>query len=100
MLEIVSSRSYWWGVPTVQAKNRKVREEMLLRKRLTLFVIVLVAVSLWGGSGLQPRIAHALTAIPMENNGLAKTPFMGWSTWHYIGTNPTEANVEAQARAE
>ena len=24
--------------------------------------------------------------------------FMGWSTWNFIGSHPTEANVEAQAQ--
>jgi hypothetical protein len=34
-----------------------------------------------------------------ENNGLARTPPMGWSSWSFIRKNPTEANIEAQAAA-
>jgi len=32
-------------------------------------------------------------------NGVGLTPLMGWSTWNYIGGDPTRANVEAQAAA-
>jgi alpha-galactosidase len=66
---------------------------MRVRKGLVFFFILLAAVSLWrvGGPSIQ---THA------ESNGLVPTPFMGWSTWSYVGKNPTEANVEAQARAE
>jgi alpha-galactosidase len=34
-----------------------------------------------------------------ENNGLALTPLLGWSSWSFIRTNPTEAKIEAQADA-
>jgi alpha-galactosidase len=45
--------------------------------------------------GVMPgaQIAHA------EDNGVGLTPLMGWSTWNFIGRDPTAANVEAQARA-
>ncbi len=33
------------------------------------------------------------------HNGVGLTPLMGWSTWNYIGGDPTRANVEAQAAA-
>ncbi len=28
-----------------------------------------------------------------EDNGVSLTPLMGWSTWNYIGRDPTAANV-------
>jgi alpha-galactosidase len=34
-----------------------------------------------------------------ENNGLATTPLMGWSSWSFIRRAPTAANIEAQAQA-
>jgi alpha-galactosidase len=34
-----------------------------------------------------------------EDNGVGLTPLMGWSTWNFIGRDPTAANVEAQALA-
>jgi len=40
-----------------------------------------------------PEMTHS------ANASLPGAPFMGWSTWNFIGHNPTEANVEAQARA-
>jgi hypothetical protein len=55
-------------------------------------------------------VAMALAAIPLavggaaapaaaESNGVAATPPMGWSSWSYIRSSPTEANIEAQAKA-
>ena len=73
---------------------------MLLKKSRTLFFLFLLAAALWGISGFQAHSAHASSALPLENNGLAQTPFMGWSTWDYVGSNPTEARVEAQAQIE
>jgi alpha-galactosidase len=63
------------------------------KKRGIFFFMLLLAVSLW-------RISSPLAQTHAENNGLVPTPFMGWSTWSYVGKNPTEANVEAQARVE
>lgn len=76
-------------------------EAMLLSKRgVSLLLVVLVAVASLGGiSSLQTLHAHANAAHPAESNGLALTPFMGWSTWDYL-ENPTEASVEAQAKVE
>jgi len=34
-----------------------------------------------------------------ESNGVGLTPLLGWSTWNFVGRNPTAANVEAQAAA-
>ncbi|MFE9425762.1 glycoside hydrolase family 27 protein [Kitasatospora sp. NPDC006697] len=61
---------------------------------------------------LRPALALALalaalpavlfTAAPparAEDNGAAPTPLMGWSSWSYLRSNPTEQNIEAQAKA-
>ena len=42
---------------------------------------------------------HASVARPQENNGLAQTPLMGWSSWSSIRNNPSEAKIKAQAQA-
>jgi hypothetical protein len=34
-----------------------------------------------------------------ENNGVGQRPAMGWSSWSFLRHGPTEANVEAQAKA-
>lgn len=34
-----------------------------------------------------------------ENNGLERTPILGWSSWSFIRKAPTAAKIEAQARA-
>jgi alpha-galactosidase len=88
--------------PTIQAKDMKGRQGMLLKKGLILFFILLTVISLLGVSNFkaQTHIVHASPAQPAENDGVAKTPFMGWSTWSYVGTDPTAANVEAQAKVE
>ncbi len=43
--------------------------------------------------------AHASAMLPLENNGLAQTPLMGWSSWSSIRSNPSEATIKAQAQA-
>lgn len=71
----------------------------LLKKCLMLCAVFLLAVSFWGLSvSRSTHIAYASPRVALENNGAATTPFMGWSTWNYIGSHPTEANVEAQAQ--
>ena len=77
------------------------RSKTLWKKGLTFVVVLFVASALIGLSAqAHPSVAYASPTIPTENNGLAQTPFMGWSTWNYIGHNPTAANIEAQAQAE
>lgn len=79
----------------------KSMQGMLARKSLTFFFIFLSVVTLWGfGNSQHPRVAHASPLLALENNGAAPTPFMGWSTWNFIGSHPTEANIEAQAQVE
>jgi len=63
------------------------------------------------------KLAHALTAAlaivllvgpaPVaglqngraENNGLERTPVLGWSSWSFLREHPTAAKIDAQARA-
>jgi len=40
-----------------------------------------------------------LTPAVAQDNGAALTPPMGWSSWSFIRKNPTEANIEAEAKA-
>ncbi len=51
----------------------------------------LILVLLAGSVGLQRAAA--------ENNGLERTPVLGWSSWSFLREHPTAAKVEAQARA-
>ncbi len=48
-----------------------------------------------------PLIAVAVNAPPAaaEDNGVGRTPLMGWSTWSFVRSHPTAAKVEAQADA-
>jgi alpha-galactosidase len=43
-------------------------------------------------------LVTAPTAVA-QDNGVASTPQMGWSSWSFLRSNPTEANIEAQAKA-
>lgn len=47
---------------------------------------------LLAGVGALP-VAHA------EANGVAAAPQMGWSSWSFVRQHPTEATIEAQAKA-
>jgi hypothetical protein len=55
------------------------------------FTAALVILLLVGVDGLQN--------VRAENNGLERTPVLGWSSWSFIREHPTAANIEAQARA-
>ena len=50
-----------------------------------------------------PLVVFAVTqtasAAKAEDNGVGLTPAMGWSSWSFIRHNPTESDIEAQARA-
>lgn len=34
-----------------------------------------------------------------ENNGVERTPVLGWSSWSFLREHPSAANIESQARA-
>ncbi|HWC80631.1 MAG TPA: glycoside hydrolase family 27 protein, partial [Pseudonocardiaceae bacterium] len=47
-------------------------------------------------------LAGTLVAAPgasAEDNGVERTPVLGWSSWSFLRDNPTAANIEAQAKA-
>jgi alpha-galactosidase len=62
--------------------------------RLLMGAVVSVAVM-----ALTVGALPGVQAARAEDNGVGLTPLMGWSTWNFIGRDPTAANVEAQARA-
>jgi hypothetical protein len=67
---------------------------ILMRKLTHVLAAALVIVLLVGGGpvdGLQNARA--------ENNGLERTPVLGWSSWSFLRAHPTAAKIEAQARA-
>ncbi|HET9177344.1 MAG TPA: glycoside hydrolase family 27 protein [Terriglobia bacterium] len=61
---------------------------MKLRYILTAALVIIL---LAGINGLQK--------IRAENNGLERTPVLGWSSWSFLRKQPTAAKIEAQARA-
>lgn len=48
-----------------------------------------------------PVIAVAVLATPAaaEDNGVGRTPLLGWSSWSYIRSDPTAAKIDAEADA-
>lgn len=62
-----------------------------IRKWTYALTAALVIVLLAGMVGMQNARA--------EDNGLGRTPVLGWSSWSFIRENPTAAKMEAQALA-
>ena len=48
---------------------------------------------------LSVAVVAGPTAAQAEDNGLGRTPVLGWSSWSFVRTNPTAAVIEAQADA-
>jgi alpha-galactosidase len=69
-------------------------QRTLFRSSVVAMLLITFALAFWNVSMRNTTPAHA------ENNGVATTPFMGWSTWSYDGGYPTASNVEAQANVE
>jgi len=44
-------------------------------------------------------IMYCATLVFAEDNGVSETPAMGWSTWSFLRSAPTESSVEAEALA-
>jgi hypothetical protein len=44
-------------------------------------------------------VTQAAPAARAEDNGVGLTPAMGWSSWSFVRHDPTEAGIEAQAKA-
>ncbi|HEX4703043.1 MAG TPA: alpha-galactosidase [Pseudonocardiaceae bacterium] len=60
------------------------------------------ATALAGLTALLAGVLVGFATVPAahaEANGVAASPQMGWSSWSFIRRNPTEANIEAQAKA-
>src|ERR1039457_7337239 len=57
-------------------------------------VAILVAAPLVGVAALS-----AAPAASAEDNGVGQTPALGWSSWSFIRSNPTAAEIAAQADA-
>jgi hypothetical protein len=67
---------------------------IFMRKLTPALTAALVIVLLVGGTlvgGLQNATA--------ENNGLERTPVLGWSSWSFLREQPTAAKIESQADA-
>jgi hypothetical protein len=73
--------------------QQRPRQPRSRRLRLLALTGVMTAVT-----GLAVGFSSAPTA-QAEANGVGLTPLMGWSTWNFIGRDPTAANIEAQALA-
>lgn len=58
------------------------------------FTAAMVVVLLVGGSRLV-----GVQNVNAEDNGLGRTPVLGWSSWSFIRAKPTAGKLEAQARA-
>jgi hypothetical protein len=59
---------------------------------------ILLAVAAVVGSVLTGTVAAGPTASAADN-GVERTPVLGWSSWSYLRDNPTATNIEAEARA-
>jgi hypothetical protein len=64
---------------------------IFVRRSTHIFTAAVVMVLLAGVGGFQNAEA--------ENNGLERTPVLGWSSWSFVREQPTAAKIEAQARA-
>lgn len=68
--------------------------ERFMKKSIHTLMAAVVVILLVGGAltvGLQNAAA--------EDNGIGRTPVLGWSSWSFLRAQPTAAKMEAQARA-
>lgn len=65
-----------------------------MKKLTQTFSAALVAVLL-----IVLALAAGVQNARAEDNGLERTPVLGWSSWSFIRTHPTAAKMEDQARA-
>jgi alpha-galactosidase len=79
-------RRSWWHVNGIAAQSSNPR-------RLIAALAALVAAA--------ALVVTMPTATPARaaDNGAALTPQMGWSSWSFVRKGPTEATIEAQAKA-
>ena len=64
-------------------------------KKSTHAVTAAILALLLAGGALVAGLRNARA----EENGLERTPVLGWSSWSFLRKNPTAAAVEAEARA-
>ena len=64
-------------------------------RKLTHALAAALVIVLLVGSGPVDGLQNA----GAENNGLERTPVLGWSSWSFLRAHPTAAKIEAQARA-
>jgi hypothetical protein len=62
-----------------------------LTPALTAALVIVLLLGVTPVQGLQNAMA--------ENNGLERTPVLGWSSWSFLREQPTAAKIEAQAHA-
>jgi alpha-galactosidase len=79
-------------------KERKART-IHLRSVLPIALVLILLSTFLAGAARTASTVHARAAIPLENNGLAQTPLLGWSSWSTIRYSPSESALEAQAMA-
>lgn len=68
---------------------------MILMRKLTHALMAALAVVLLAGGPLSDGQQNPSAV----ENGLERTPLLGWSSWSSLGRNPTAEKFEAQARA-
>ena len=68
---------------------------MIFMRQLTHALAAALVVVLLAGAAAVDGQQNAGT----KNNGLERTPVLGWSSWSFIREQPTAAKFEAQARA-
>ncbi len=64
-------------------------------RKLTHALTAALVIALLVGGALVGGLQNARA----ENNGLERTPVLGWSSWSFLRKDPTAANIKAQARA-
>ena len=65
-----------------------------MRKATYGFATALLTLLFVGGS-----LLVGVQSLSAEDNGLGRTPVLGWSSWSFLRAQPTAAKIEAQARA-
>ncbi len=74
----------------------KLSQVFFRNRQILLFAALLVSSTF---SAFIVSNAHTNTA-QAQDNGVGQTPLMGWSTWSFLRTQPTETAVKEQALSE
>jgi alpha-galactosidase len=65
-----------------------------MRRLVPGLVVCLVALSL-----TVLALVFVTSPASRDDNGVSLTPAMGWSSWSFLRDSPTEASIEADAKA-